>query len=265
VTLLRSILYMIAFYITTALYLLLGSWLLLAPRSWAMAGLKSHARTCVWLLRWIAGTRMEVRGQERLPQGACLIASKHQSAWDTFALIPLFADPALVMKAELMQIPVYGWFSRKFGMIPIKRETGPSALRDMLREARSRLDAGRQILVFPEGTRRPPGAPPDYKPGILMLYDQLQAPCVPVALNSGVFWPRRSIIRHPGTIVVEILEPIPSGLNRKEFAARLEAAIETASERLRLEASNSVGAGTHRTSEILETNETKIEHKKNIS
>lgn len=235
-TLLRSLLYAAAFYIATALFLLLGSWLLMAPRSWAMVGLRAHARTCLWLLRWICGTRLEVRGREHIPGGASLVAAKHQSAWDTFALIPLLQDPALVMKAELMQIPVYGWFSKKFGMIPIKRETGPSALREMLREARQRLDEDRQILVFPEGTRRAPGAPPTYKPGILMLYDQLDVPCVPLALNSGLFWPRRSIIRHPGTIIVEFLPPLPAGLKRKDFGARLEEAIETASESLRREA-----------------------------
>lgn len=231
-TLLRSIAYAVAFYVTTALFLLLGSWLLLAPRAWAMAGLRAHARTCLWLLRWIAGTKLEVRGREHLQDGACLVASKHQSAWDTFALVPVFRDPALVMKAELMRIPFYGWFSHKFGMIPVARETGPSALREMLREARDRIAQHREIVVFPEGTRRPPGAPPDYKPGVLMLYDQLKLPCVPVALNSGLFWPRRSIMRYPGTIIVEILEPIPAGLKRKDFAVRIEQAIESASARL---------------------------------
>ncbi|MCB1509434.1 MAG: 1-acyl-sn-glycerol-3-phosphate acyltransferase [Hyphomicrobiaceae bacterium] len=232
----RSLIYMVAFYIVTALYLLLGSWLLFAPRSWAMAGLRAHANTCVWLLRWIAGTRMDVRGREHLPAGACLVAAKHQSAWDTFALVPVFRDPALVMKAELMKIPLYGWFSTKFGMIPVRREAGPSALREMLKEARERAADGREILVFPEGTRRIPGAPPDYKPGVLMLYDQLGLPCVPVALNSGLFWPRRSFLRYPGTIVVEILPPIPAGLKRRDFGEKLEGAIETASARLYAEA-----------------------------
>ena len=110
--LLRSTVYAIAFYLATALFLVLGSPLLLGPRRWAMAGLRAHAHTCVWLLRVIAGTRMEVRGRERLPAGACLVAAKHQSAWDTFALIPLLRDPAIVLKAELGLIPVYGWFCR---------------------------------------------------------------------------------------------------------------------------------------------------------
>lgn len=233
---LRSILFAVVFYLTTALMLLLCSPLLFGPRSWAMAALKLHARICLWWLRVIVGTRMEVRGAERLPPPPFLIAAKHQSAWDTFALIPLFRDPALVMKAELMLIPFYGWFSRKFGMIPVRREAGASALREMLREARARAAAGREILVFPEGTRRPPGAPPDYKPGLTLLYDGLAIPCVPLALNSGLFWPRRRIERYPGTIVVEILEPIQPGLNRSEFRKLVVERIEAACARLLEEA-----------------------------
>lgn len=222
----RSIVFVAAFYVVTALFLLLGSPLLLAPRSWAMAGLRAHGHATLWLLRWIVGTEMEVRGREHLPDGAYLVAAKHQSAWDTIALTTVFPDPALVMKAELLKIPVYGWFCAKFGMIPIQRETGPSALRRMLKAARERADDQRQILVFPEGTRRPPGAPPDYKPGILLLYDALQRPCVPVALNSGHFWPRNSLIRRPGKIVVDILPPLPAGLPRKAFRSELISAIE---------------------------------------
>ena len=229
---LRSQLFNALFYANTALFLVLGSWLLFMPRAWAMQGLKAHARTSLWLMRLICGTKVEVRGREHLPERPFLIAAKHQSAWDTFALIPMFDDPALVMKAELMKIPLYGWFSTKFGMIAIKRETGPSALREMLRAARARRDEGREILVFPEGTRKLPDAAPDYKPGVLMLYDRLDIACAPVALNSGLFWPRNSILRHSGTIVVEILPAIPAGLSRQSFAQQLEETIETATTRL---------------------------------
>jgi len=222
----RSIAFDAAFYVVTALFLIFGSPLLMAPRSWAMAALRAHSRLTLWLMRWIVGTEMEVRGREHLPDGAYLVAAKHQSAWDTIALTMLFPDPAVVMKAELLKIPVYGWFCVKFGMIPIQRETGPSALRQMLKAARDRAADGRQIFVFPEGTRRPPGAPPDYKPGILLLYDALQLPCVPVSLNSGHFWPRDSFVRRPGKIVVEILPPIPAGLPRQDFRGRLIDAIE---------------------------------------
>jgi 1-acyl-sn-glycerol-3-phosphate acyltransferase len=228
----RSLLFNLLFYVTTTAFVVLGSPLLLAPRRWAMIGLRTHARFELWLLRVIVGTRLEVRGREKLPLGACLVAAKHQSAWETFGLIPLLRDPALLMKRELFFIPFHGWFSKKFEMIPVDRDKGPSALRRMLREAKTRVAAGREIVIFPEGTRRPPGAPPDYKTGVVLLYDALGVPCVPVALNSGLFWPRRSLTRRPGTIVVEFLDPIPPGLGRAEFLARLEAAIEEASDRL---------------------------------
>jgi len=232
----RSLLFNVLFYVTTTLFVVLGSPLLFGPRRWAMAALATHGRFELWLLKLIVGTTFEVRGREKLPKGACLVASKHQSAWETFALIPLFRDPALLMKRELFWIPFHGWFSRKFEMIPVDRDKGPAALRRMLREAKSRIADGREIIIFPEGTRRAPGAPPDYKTGVILLYAALGVPCVPVALNSGVFWPRRSLTRRPGTIVVEFLDPIPPGLPRDEFLARLTTAIETASNRLLAEA-----------------------------
>jgi len=235
----RSLLFNLLFYVTTALFVVLGSPLLLAPRQWAMAALRVHARFELWLLRVIVGNTFEVRSRDHLPAGPCLVASKHQSAWETFALIPLFRDPTLLMKRELFWIPFHGWFSKKFEMIPVDRDKGPTALRRMLREARKRIEAGREIIIFPEGTRRPPGAPPSYKTGVVLLYEALGVPCVPVALNSGLFWPRRSLTHRPGTIVVEILEPIPPGLGKKEFLERLETSIETATNRLLAEANES--------------------------
>ena len=232
----RAFLFNVLFYVTTVLFLGLGSPLLFGPRSWAMWALALHARTELWLLKTIVGTGLEVRGKEKLPKGACLVASKHQSAWETFALIPLFRDPAYLMKRELFWIPFHGWFSYKFKMIPVDRDKGPAALRRMLAEAKTRAAAGREIIIFPEGTRRAPGALPDYKTGVFLLYEALGIPCVPVALNSGLFWPRRSLKRYPGTIIVEFLDPIPPGLSKREFLPRLQATIETASNRLIAEA-----------------------------
>ena len=138
---LRSLLFVVVFYLNTAVFLVCGSWLLLAPRRWAMEGLRLHGLASLWWLKVICGTKLEVRGREKLPQGACLVASKHQWAWDTFALIPVFRDPAMVMKAELGLIPLYGWFSHKFGHIFVKRDKGPSALKSMIRDARDRAAA----------------------------------------------------------------------------------------------------------------------------
>ena len=232
----RSILFSILFYVTTALLVVLGSPLLFMPRRWAMAALKLHARVALWLLKHTVGLKFELRGGDKLPDGPCLVASKHQSAWETFALIPVFRDPALLMKRELFWIPFHGWFSTKFKMIPVDRDKGPAALRRMLAAAKDRIATGREIVIFPEGTRRQPGAPPAYKTGIALLYNALDVPCVPVALNSGAFWSRRSWYRAPGTVVVEILDPIPPGLPRAEFLVRLQEAIETASNRLAAEA-----------------------------
>ena len=150
----RAFLFNVLFYVTTVLFLGLGSPLLFGPRSWAMWALALHAKTELWLLKTIVGTKLEVRGREKLPKGACLVASKHQSAWETFALIPLFRDPAYLMKRELFWIPFHGWFSYKFKMIPVDRDKGPTALRRMLAEAKMRAAAGREIIIFPEGTRQ---------------------------------------------------------------------------------------------------------------
>jgi 1-acyl-sn-glycerol-3-phosphate acyltransferase len=238
-TRLRSLIFVPVFYVNTAIFVVGGSFLLLGPRRYAMAGLKAHAIVSLWLLRWIVGTRMEVRGRDKLPKPPYLVASKHQSAWDTFALIPIFTDPAMVMKAELRHIPFHGWFSRKFEHVFVARERGPGALRQLLRDAKARAAAGREVVIFPEGTRRPPGAEPDYKSGFVALYEGLELPCVPMALNSGLYWPRRSLMRYPGSIVVEILDPIPAGLARAPFREELQRRIETASARLILEAASS--------------------------
>ncbi len=234
--LVRSLAFLVVFYVNTALFLALGSWLLLGPRRWAMEGLRLHGLASLWWMRVICGTRIEVRGREKLPDGACLVAAKHQSAWDTFALIPVFRDPAMVMKAELGLIPLYGWFSHKFQHIFVRRDRGPSALKAMLRDARQRAEQGREIVIFPEGTRRPPGAPPDYKAGFLALYEGLGLPCVPLALNSGLYWPRRSFLRYPGTAVIELLDPVPPGLPRAQARALIQERIETACARLIAEA-----------------------------
>ncbi len=233
---LRSLVYAAAFYATTLIMLVGGIWLLIAPRRWAMAALSLHGRVCTWLLAVICGTRIEVRGYEKLPVGACLIVSKHQSAWDTFGLVPLFHDPAIVAKAELKWIPIYGWFCQKCEHILVERTRAALSLKKMLADAHIQATAGREILIFPEGTRTMPGAAPDYKPGYIALYEGLGVPCVPVALNSGLYWPRRTWRRYPGTIVVEFLDPIPAGMPRAVFRRTVESRIETACARLIAEA-----------------------------
>jgi 1-acyl-sn-glycerol-3-phosphate acyltransferase len=234
--LVRSALYNVVFYLNLSVFLIGGFGLFFAPRRWAVEALQTWARSSLWLLKRIVGTRLELRGLEHLPQGPAIVAGKHQSAWDIFGLLPMLREPAVVMKRELMFIPLFGWFSLKFEMIGIDRRAGAGALRKMVSQARQAVKDGRQILIFPEGTRRAPGAPPDYKPGVAAIYLGTGVTCIPFALNSGLYWPRRRFLRRPGTIIVEFLPPIPPGLSRREFENRLIAAIEPATERLLAEA-----------------------------
>ena len=196
---------------------------------WMCAG---WLRVATWGAKAICGVHARVQGRENLPDGAVVMLSKHQSTWETFAMLAIFEDPAFIMKRELMWIPGFGWYAWKGGMVAINRSAGSAALVEMTRRAKTAVQEGRQIIIYPEGTRRPPGAAPAYKFGIAHLYSTLGVPCLPVALNSGLFWPRRTFLRRPGTIVVEFLEPLPPGLPREEFFQTMKERIETASDRL---------------------------------
>lgn len=235
-TILRSLAFNLAFYANIVVWMLLAWPIFLLPRRWGWKVVDAWARSNLFLARTLAGIRLEVRGREHIPPGGCIVAAKHQSAWETFALIPLFDDPAYILKRELLYLPLFGWFCMKMKMIPVDRGRGSAALRAMSARAAEELASGRQILIFPEGTRRPVGAPPAYKFGVAHLYRSTGAPCLPVALNSGLFWPRRRFLRHPGTITMEILEPMPPGLPVEAFQAELERRIENASNRLAAEA-----------------------------
>jgi 1-acyl-sn-glycerol-3-phosphate acyltransferase len=237
----RSLLFNAAFYANLIVWMLAAIPTLALPRMALMRVAQAWARSNLWLLRTVAGTKVEFRGLERIPPGGLLVAAKHQSLWETFALATLFDDPTFVLKRELMWIPLFGWFLWKADMVPVDRRAR-NALREMTRRARGEVGRGRQLLIFPEGTRRPPGADPAYKHGIVHLYENLGVPCLPVALNSGLFWPRRRFIRRPGTIVVETLAPIPPGLSRDEFFHTVTQQIEAASNHLLAQGQAQVGA-----------------------
>jgi 1-acyl-sn-glycerol-3-phosphate acyltransferase len=232
VLILRSVAFNVLFYSNLVLHIILALPTFALPRGAFIAVARSWGRTSNLLLHVVAGISIELRGLEKIPHGALLVASKHQSVWETFTLVTLFDDPAYVYKRELLWIPVFGWYLWKSGMVPVDRRARGGAMAGMIESARGELARGRQIIIFPEGTRTAPGAPPAYKHGITNLYAATGVPCVPVALNSGLFWPRRKFMRYPGTIVLEVLDPIPPGLAREEFAARLQNDIETASARL---------------------------------
>lgn len=198
---------------------------------------KNWARSSLWLLEHVAGTQSEIRGVPRLPDGTFIIAAKHQSFWDVFAMLPDLDRPTFILKKELLQIPLFGWYAKKMGMIPVDRSRRGGAISSMVEGSTKAVAEGRQIFIFPEGTRTAPGAETEYRQGVYRLYEGLGLPVVPVALNSGLYWPRRSFIRKPGTIVAEILDPITPGLERNEFLARLRGAIEARSRDLLAEAS----------------------------
>lgn len=230
--LLRSLVFNLAFYLNLLVWSLVFLPTLVMPRKVMVRVAQGWGASSVWLLKVLVGTRVEIRGRERIPAGGLLVASKHQSFLETFALLPLVDDPAFILKRELLWIPLFGWLAWKAGMIPINRRGGTQALAAMNRRARGEIVAGRQIIIFPEGTRRAPGAPPAYKFGVTHLYRTFGVPCLPIALNSGLFWPRRKFIRRPGTVVIEILDPLPAGLSRETFLRELQDRIETASDRL---------------------------------
>jgi 1-acyl-sn-glycerol-3-phosphate acyltransferase len=231
----RSFLFAIWFALVTVIIYIGVLPALVMPRRVMVRASRLWSRAVFFGLKWICGLQYEVRG--RPPQGPpVLIASKHMSMWDTMGLYLTVWDPCAVLKRELLRVPFYGWYIWKAGVIPIDRGGSASALRKMTTEAKKALAQGRPILIFPEGTRKNPGAPPDYKPGVAGLYGTLNVPCVPVALNSGLFWTGPlGFIKKPGRIVLEFLEPIPAGLKRSEFIARLQERIETATARLLLE------------------------------
>ena len=232
VILIRSILYNLLFYLNLLALMMVALVTLVMPR-WGILGMaKFWGRTSVWLLRVICGTKVEFRGLEKIGHGPLLVAAKHQSTWETFALLSLFDDFTFIIKRELTWIPLFGWFAIKGGMISVNRGAGQQALNDMAERARAEIHKGRQLVIFPEGTRRAPGAEPRYKFGVAKLYAEIGAPYIPIALNSGLFWPRRRFLRLPGTIVVEVLDPIPPGLGPDEFLRRLQDDIETATARL---------------------------------
>lgn len=223
-TTLRSALFLLWFAVSSAVLAITFLPILLLPRRFNVWLAQTWARTLFWGLKVFAGIDYRVIGTP--PKGAVLVAAKHMSMWDTLALGVLLDQPGIVLKRELLYIPFYGWYLWRAAAIPIDRGGGGDALRRMVRDARQTLVENRSILIFPEGTRQKPGAAPDYKPGVAGLYAMLHVPCVPVALNSGVYW--QGFIKKPGTIVLEFLEPIPAGLRRPQFMALLEQRIETA-------------------------------------
>jgi 1-acyl-sn-glycerol-3-phosphate acyltransferase len=251
-TRLRSLAFNAVFWLGTVMLGIAGLPFLLAPRRTAMRFGRFWAQAVLFALKHIVGLEGEIRGREHIPAGGCLIAMKHQSMWDTLMLPPLLGDPAVVVKRELQYVPFYGWYATRAGSIFIDRKGGAGALRRMVAAAKRAVGDGRPVVIFPQGTRTAPGAPPGeapYQPGIAALYRELGIPLVPAAVNSGLYWGRRAFTKRPGRIVVEFLPPIPPGLPRRELMATLEARIEAATAMLEREGAY-LGSGNQSSSPL---------------
>lgn len=234
--LLRSLLFNALFYLTTTALAIFGLPCLVMDRHGVQKFARFWTRSSVWLLETVCGTKVEFRGLEHLPRGACIVASKHQSTLETLALTTKGSDFTFVLKRELMGIPIFGWYLRGAEQLAIDRAKRGQALNDLARQAREAVAQGRQIIIFPEGTRKNVGAPVQYKTGVAHLYVETGAICVPVALNTGLFWPRHSLSVHPGRVTIAFLEPIAPGLDKESFMQLLESRIETATAQLVAEA-----------------------------
>jgi 1-acyl-sn-glycerol-3-phosphate acyltransferase len=230
--LIRSLLYAVWFYLTMAIIGLVGMPIAIFSRDFAMHVVRFFSHTQAFGLWLLCGISTEVRGREHLPKGgAGLIAMKHQSTYDTLAPFTFVENPAYILKKELVKAPVFGIYASRIG-IPIDRAGGAKTMRLMLAAAKVSVASGQQIIIFPEGTRQLPDTPADIKPGIVLLYNELKVPCVPVALNTGLCWQGSGFLRKPGRIVFEILPPIPPGLKREAFTQALKDALDPATERL---------------------------------
>ena len=229
---LRSLAFNAGWYLGTAVIAIAGLPLLLAPRRWVIAWARLWIVFVLWWLRLTCGLSHRVVGRENLPAGPAILACKHQSSWETLSFTLLFDDIAIVMKRELVFIPVVGWAMARAGNIAVARGDGTSALRGLVKQAKAVIAEGRSIVIFPEGTRVAPGDRRPYQVGAAALYRQLGVPVVPVALNSGLFWGRRQWIKRPGVLTLEILPPIAPGLSREAFMQTLQDKIEGATTRL---------------------------------
>src|SRR5690606_4098352 len=235
---LRSLAFNLAFYASMVVQMFFWApFYFLAPRHSAWFVPKFWSRTSLWLYRVLAGTRSDISGVENLPEGSFILAPKHQSFWDAIAFFPFLGDPLYILKRELTWIPFFGWYILKMRMIPVDRGNRAKALRSVVAATKAELARNpRQLIIYPEGTRRAPGDVPAYKYGIVALYSQLHLPVVPVAHVAGLYWPRRKFLRYPGTIKARFLPPIPPGLGKQEFMARLIAETEAGCDELLVDA-----------------------------
>ncbi|WP_426959703.1 lysophospholipid acyltransferase family protein [Muricoccus radiodurans] len=239
--LLRSTLFNLLFFAATGAMVIAGLPLLAFRGQHIIRYVRAWARLVLWLLRVVCDMRLRVTGAEHLPQGgAALIAAQHQSTLDTIVWNALLPAPVYVLKAELLRIPLWGSLARHVGSIPVVRSGGAAALKGLVRAARGAVAAGRQIVIFPEGTRTPPGERRRWQPGLAALAAATGLPVIPVATDAGRFWGRRAYLKRPGVVTLAVLPPLPPDLPREELMARAQRSVETAAHGLEGAVDNSV-------------------------
>tara|TARA_R110002126_G_scaffold291732_1_gene456170 strand:- start:31099 stop:31902 length:804 start_codon:yes stop_codon:yes gene_type:complete len=233
----RSTIFNILFYLNLIIQMIIFSpFYFLAPQKTAWSVPKNWVRSNHWLLEKVVGTKLVVEGLENIPQGGYIIAPKHQSFWDAYALLPYLDNPFYILKRELLWIPLFGWYVAKMNMVPVNRGSKAKVMPIVMSRTKKQMATGRQLIIYPEGTRRPAGAEAAYKFGIGKIYSELDVPVVPVAMVPGLFWPRRKFLRYPGTIKVRFLPAIQPGLGASTFMKTLVRETETACDELLVEA-----------------------------
>ncbi|WP_171100929.1 MULTISPECIES: 1-acyl-sn-glycerol-3-phosphate acyltransferase [unclassified Ruegeria] len=226
----RSLIFMIVIY---AWMLILG--IVFAPyalfaKQGALRACKTYARTTMWMARWMVGIRCEVRGS--VPTGEVVVGAKHQSFLDIIMIFNAVPHGKFIMKRELLWTPIIGLYAKRLGCIPVNRGRKGAAVAKMVKDVAKEFSEPGQLVIYPQGTRVAPGVKKPYKVGTAVLYEGLAFPCIPVATNAGVFWPRTGILRKPGLAIVDFLDPIEPGVPKDLFLKRLEEMVETRSNSL---------------------------------
>lgn len=229
----RSLVFMIVIYMwMLVLGLVFAPYAMFAKRG-ALHACKTYARTTMWLARWMVGIRCEIRGT--VPVDEVVIGAKHQSFLDIIMIFSAIPHGKFIMKRELLWTPVIGLYASRLGCIPVNRGKKGAAVAKMVQDVAKEFTEPGQLVIYPQGTRVAPGVHKPYKVGTAVLYEGLGIPCVPVATNAGVFWPRSGVMRKPGLAIVDFLDPIEPGVERARFLDRLEDVIETRSNALMTE------------------------------
>lgn len=236
---LRSLVFTIQIYLMMAIMAVFFTPWAMLDRRGAFAAVHTWCRWVRWTASWMIGLKSEVRGE--VPQGEVMIAAKHQSFFDIIILVSELPRPKFIMKKELRWAPILGWYALRIGCVPVDRGRRGQAIAAMMERVRSGRQEPGQLIIYPQGTRVAAGATREYKVGTGLLYQEMGVPCVPVACNVGVFWPRQAILRKPGLAVVEFLPPVEPGMELRPFMAHLERVVEDRSNALMAEAGFRVG------------------------